>query len=188
MGFLQRRALQPTPSGGAVDGIALPAGVSATSSVGTAVATGDGLVLATGVAAASSLGTAVAHGAGTAVPTGVSATSSVGTAVATGDAVVLAVGVAASSALGTVVATGIIHVGGVTRDALGVAIAGATVEVFRDDTHVRVATATSDGSGLYGVDLDGSLAAVQCWVRASKAGSPFVAGTSITGTPLDLAA
>lgn len=87
---------------------ASPTGVSAASSVGAATVSGQGKASPAGVSAASAVGTATASGAAssTAQPAGVSAAASVGAAVATGQAKAAPAGVSTSSAVGTATATG----------------------------------------------------------------------------------
>jgi hypothetical protein len=66
---------------------------------------------------------------------------------------------------------------GVTRDSAGVALGNCVVDLFLNSEDTLVATTTSDGSGNYSFTLSGNSATY--FVRAYKAGSPDVAGTSV---------
>lgn len=91
---------------------ATPPGVTASSAVGSVIASGQAKASPAGVSAAASVGTATASGStvvnGTAQPVGVSATAAVGAATAQGAASSTAqpAGVAASAAVGTASASG----------------------------------------------------------------------------------
>lgn len=87
-------------------GHATPAGVEATSELGTAVATGKATIGATGVEATAELGTATATGQALASPAGVEATTELGAASATGEALAAPAGVEAIAEVGTATATG----------------------------------------------------------------------------------
>jgi hypothetical protein len=93
-------------SGGGTDA---PDGQSGTTTLGTSTATGDASTAPAGVQTTSALGTAVADGGpvdGTATPAGVATTATLGTSTATGTATTAPAGVATTSALGTAVASG----------------------------------------------------------------------------------
>lgn len=66
---------------------------------------------------------------------------------------------------------------GVTRDSSGVALGNCVVDLFLNSEDTLVATTTSDGSGSYRFTLSGN--SQTYFVRAYKAGSPDVAGTSV---------
>ena len=73
--------------------------------------------------------------------------------------------------------TGTFSLSGVTRDSSGVALAGCVVDLFLNSEDTLVATTTSDGSGNYRFVVNGN--SQTYFVRANKAGSPDVAGTSV---------
>jgi hypothetical protein len=73
--------------------------------------------------------------------------------------------------------TGTFSLSGVTRDSAGTPLAGCVVDLFLNSEDTLVATTTSDGSGNYRFTLSGN--SQTYFVRAYKAGSPDVAGTSV---------
>jgi hypothetical protein len=73
--------------------------------------------------------------------------------------------------------TGTFSLSGVTRDSAGVALAGCVVDLFLNSEDTLVATTTSDESGNYRFIVNGN--SQTYFVRAYKAGSPDVAGTSV---------
>lgn len=66
---------------------------------------------------------------------------------------------------------------GVTRDSAGVALADCAVDLFLTAEDTLVASTISDGSGNYAFTLPGN--SQNFFIRAYKAGSPDVAGTSV---------
>ena len=66
---------------------------------------------------------------------------------------------------------------GVTRNSSGVALGNCVVDLFLNSEDTLVATTVSDGSGNYRFTLSGN--SQTYFVRAYKAGSPDVAGTSV---------
>lgn len=93
---------------GGTNATASPSGVSASTAVGSVIASGQAKASPAGVSATSAVGTATGRGNAAAQPLGVSATASVGTATAQGTASSTAqpVGVAASASVGTATASG----------------------------------------------------------------------------------
>jgi hypothetical protein len=92
--------------GGGTNAEALPEGVQAVASIGTAVGSGEAVVDASGIAASSAVGSAVASGLASATPAGVSALALSGDPVASGAAVAVLAGVEAAAVVGQPVATG----------------------------------------------------------------------------------
>jgi len=66
---------------------------------------------------------------------------------------------------------------GVSRDSGGVPLGSCTVDLYLSAEKTLVATTTSDGSGNYSFTVPGN--SQNFFVRAYKAGSPDVAGTSV---------
>jgi len=93
---------------GAVNATAYPSGVSASSLIGTAIATGDASISIIGLSSTASVGTASAIGNAIVSITGVSATASVGDVVVSVGISVMAypAGVETSASVGQVIATG----------------------------------------------------------------------------------
>ena len=69
------------------------------------------------------------------------------------------------------------QLGGVTRDANGVPLGGCVVELYRTDTDERLLTTVSDANGNY--LFTNARPLVAHYVRAYKAGSPDVMGTTV---------
>jgi len=72
---------------------------------------------------------------------------------------------------------GTFSLSGVTRDSAGVALGDCVVDLFLNSEDTLVASTVSDGSGNYRFTLSGN--SQTYFVRAYKAGSPDVAGTSV---------
>ena len=68
-----------------------------------------------------------------------------------------------------------IFVVGVTKNSLGVPLAGVTVDLFHSDSDVKVATVISDGSGNFSFSVGIGEA---YYAVAYLAGSPDMAGTT----------
>lgn len=68
-------------------------------------------------------------------------------------------------------------ISGVTRDSAGSPFGGCVVDLFLTAEDTLVASTVSDGSGAYSFSLSGN--SQTYFVRAYKAGSPDVAGTSL---------
>ena len=91
---------------GSGPGIAVPAGVSSTSSLGAAVGKGKATKAVSGVGTTASIGTAVGKGKATKTVSGVGATSSVGVSVGKGKSKVSLAGVQAASSVGSAISEG----------------------------------------------------------------------------------
>lgn len=83
---------------------------------------------------------------------------------------------------------GPVVVHGTTKDAGGLPLAGALVEMFRADTDVFVTSATSHADGTFLIEAPVSLLLVNVWMRAWRADTPQIAGTSCTETLQQMAA
>lgn len=66
---------------------------------------------------------------------------------------------------------------GTTKDSAGAALGGVTVKCFVAATNAYVASAVSNGSGIYSVTAP--TAPTACFCVAYKAGAPDVAGTTV---------
>jgi len=128
------------PAAGAT---ALPAGVSASSAVGTPTATGAALALPSGQQASGAVGTPVAIGGAnipaTAIPAGVQALGAVGVPVSTGAALAALVGVGAAGAVGVPVAIGGVSIPATALPA-GVSAAGAVGSLGATGAAITVTT------------------------------------------------
>jgi hypothetical protein len=67
---------------------------------------------------------------------------------------------------------------GVTRDASGATLASCTVDLFRTSNDTKMATTTSDGSGVFTFSIGIADTSVNYYLVAYKAGSPDVFGTT----------
>ena len=176
-----------------------PAGVSATGSVGTPVATGAAVATPVGLLATTSVGTPTATGgssiAATALPVGISAVTAVGQPTAIGQANAMPNGVAVASAVGLGTATGAANAtpaGVFATASVGtpVAIAGTSIPATALPAGVSVASAVGVPTAT------GAATALPAGIAALAAvGTPIavipatalpggVAATAYTGTPV----
>lgn len=69
------------------------------------------------------------------------------------------------------------RISGATRDKDGVALSGCRVELFETESDVLLYTTTSDASGVFSFSVP--TGGWSWWLRAYKAGSPDLAGTTV---------
>lgn len=162
---------------------ATPSGVSVTSAVGTPTVVLLTLVTPTGVSAASSVGSATVRGTASVAATGVSSTSSVGTPTVTGTANVAATGVSATIAVGDVIAGSptIVNATGVAAtSAVGTVTITGTANISA--TGVSATSAVGTPTVSIGITVSATgVSATSAVGTASVSGTAVVAVTGVAG-------